>query len=550
MFEILREFKIIFLILLLILLNTCIVFSAAPILYPNFPLVLGPSPNFMVPYFGNTLAEIDTIPGLEIALHLGDGFLHVWDYQGRVLNGFPKQETPFPYGGTSAGDLDGDGKNEIVNVTQEGLLDVIDENGNSLTNFPIWTPASGASPPVIADLDNDGQKEIIFYEVWWKNIYVYSSDGTIFPGWPKTIKFGGIAGFIRGSPAVGDLDGDGYKEIVALAFDSAYVWRYTGESVEGWPKAAIDTTVYTGYADGCSPVLADLDKDGKLEIVAVREAGNPDDWPNIAAAVEVYNWKGGILPGWPRYTIYVPWAGPVAGDLDKDGSLEIVLYSRWYINIFKPNGDFYPGWPLEVDHVFDHQPILVDLDNNDTVDIFLVRSGNYISGTEVFGYSLNGNLVDGYPFRVTGDPWLLAPSVGDANKSDSLSILFVTIQGVGYPGEYFAYVYLYNLGVPNDASSVQWGTYGRNNRRTNNYHDSDVCHAKPGDATGDKAVDFADIVKIVDYLFRGSALTTPKCAYDPNFDRKIKLSDVVYLINYLFKSGIPPIPYDDCCVGN
>src|SRR4030065_80512 len=441
-------------------------------------------------------------------------------------------------------------KNEIVNITREGLLDIIDEKGNSWTNFPVWTPAQSASPPVPADLDNDGNKEIIFQEVWGKDINVYKLDGTFLPGWPKTIKTDPIhPGFIRGCPAVGDIDGDGYKEVVALAFDSAWAWRYTGELVEGWPKAPVDT-VYTQYMDRCSPLLADLNKDGNLEIIAVRGAGNPDDWPRITGAVEVFNWKGELLSGWPKQLKYAPWSGPVAGDLDKDGELEIVLYSWGYINILKPNGEFYPGWPLEVNHVFDHQPILVDVDNNDSVDIFLVRSGNFISGTEVFAYSLNGSVLAGYPIRLIGDPWLLAPAVGAVDKSDSLSVLIVTIQGVGYPAEFYAYVYLYNLGVQYDGSSVQWGTYGHNNRRTNNYHDSDICNAKPGDASGDTVVGFSDIIQIIDYLFRGDTLTTSKCAYDPNFDRKIKLSDVVYLINYLFKTGIPPIPYDDCCIGN
>src|SRR4030067_1011223 len=159
-------------------------------------------------------------------------------------------------------------KNEIVNITREGLLDIIDEKGNSWTNFPVWTPAQSASPPVPADLDNDG-----------------------------------------------------YKEVVALAFDSAWAWRYTGELVEGWPKAPVDT-VYTQYMDRCSTLLADLNKTGNLEIIAVRGAGVPGDWPRITGAVEGFNWKGELLSGGPKQLIYAPWSGPVAGDLDKDGELE------------------------------------------------------------------------------------------------------------------------------------------------------------------------------------------------------------------------------------
>ncbi len=541
--------KIYVLICWLLLVETRLTLAAPPVLYPNFPLFIGPSSETMMPKFGTILAEIDTFPGAEIVLHSAVGYLHVWDYQGISLSGFPKPQTPFPYGGSSVGDLNGDGKNEIVNITKDGWLDIIDNQGKSWPNFPLSTPIVHTSAPVLADLNNDGQKEIIFYYVWGKDIYVYRLDGTIFPGWPKTIKSAYTPGFVRGSPAVGDLDGDGYKEIVALAFDSVYVWRYTGELVEGWPVAAIDT-VYTQYMDDCSPLLADLNKDGKLEIVAARSAGNPDDFPNISGVIEVYSSNGEMLPGWPKHIAGATIAGPVAGDLDKEGSLEIVVYTWRYINILKPDGEFYPGWPLEVDWVFEHQPILADVDNNDTMEIVFIKGGNAITGSEVFAYTLSGKLLDGYPFHIEGFPSLNAPAIGDVDNSDSLSLLIVTEWGQGFPPELYAYIYLYDLGVPYKPSSVQWGTYGHNNRRTNNYHDNDICLAKPGDATGDTIVDFSDIIKIVDYLFRGDTLSGPRCSLDPNFDRKIKLSDVVYLINYLFKAGIPPIPYDDCCVGN
>src|SRR4030066_141645 len=69
MFEILKEVKFIVLIFLLILLNIGIVLSAPPVLYPNFPLVIGRYPNFMLPYFSNTLAEIAGLIFLSGLLH-------------------------------------------------------------------------------------------------------------------------------------------------------------------------------------------------------------------------------------------------------------------------------------------------------------------------------------------------------------------------------------------------------------------------------------------------------------------------------------------------
>ncbi len=540
-----KYFKICISIGLFLLLNISLVLAAPPTLYPNFPKFIGPASETMMPFFGSNLAEIDSIPGAEIVLHLADANLHVWNYQGVEINGFPKSESPFIGGGSAVGDLDGDGKNEIVNIDLNGWLDIVDNQGTSWANFPIYTGIHDASPPVLSDLGDDGQKEIIFYHVYGKDFYVYRTDGTFYPGWPKVIQ-SITPGFIYGVPAVGDVDGDGYKEIVAFAFDSCYIWRYTGELLEGWPRAPKDTTKKF-YGQFSPPVLADIDKDGKLDIVA-GEYGGPN-WPEEGGVLAVYNWKGDLLPGWPRYLAGTMLAGPVVGDLDKDGSLEIIAYTYNYLNVLKSNGDFYPGWPKDIGlglSLTSSEPILVDLDDDDTLDIFFATHGGY-SGSEIFAYSLKGELLEGYPFKVNGIPGTCTPAVGDVDNSDSLSLLIVSEWA---SGGFYAYVYLYNLGVPYKPSSVQWGTYGHNNRRTNNYHDNDICLAKPGDATGDTLVDFSDIVKIVDYLFRGDSLSGPQCSFDPNFDRKIRLSDVVYLINYLFKNGIPPIPYDDCCVGN
>ncbi|MCK4404645.1 MAG: carboxypeptidase regulatory-like domain-containing protein [candidate division Zixibacteria bacterium] len=61
-----------------------------------------------------------------------------------------------------------------------------------------------------------------------------------------------------------------------------------------------------------------------------------------------------------------------------------------------------------------------------------------------------------------------------------------------------------------------------------------------GDANGDKIVDLADVVYLINYLYKDGAAPEPLEAGDANCDEMVDLGDVVYLINYLYRDGPPP----------
>lgn len=116
------------------------------------------------------------------------------------------------------------------------------------------------------------------------------------------------------SPAVVDLDKDGKMEIVAALY-STFVF-----DAEGNPRGAKGTAtngrVYAPH------VVADLDGDGIMEIVVGGNQGT----------VAAYEFKAGALAvkaGWPASTAsggQMPEArGMAAGDLDGDGKLEVVV---------------------------------------------------------------------------------------------------------------------------------------------------------------------------------------------------------------------------------
>jgi len=64
-----------------------------------------------------------------------------------------------------------------------------------------------------------------------------------------------------------------------------------------------------------------------------------------------------------------------------------------------------------------------------------------------------------------------------------------------------------------------------------------------GDVNGDGIVNSADVVFLIDYLFKGGPAPDPLSEGDVNCDDIVNSADVVFLINYLFKGGPPP----RCC---
>lgn len=61
-----------------------------------------------------------------------------------------------------------------------------------------------------------------------------------------------------------------------------------------------------------------------------------------------------------------------------------------------------------------------------------------------------------------------------------------------------------------------------------------------GDANSDGAVDLADVVFLINYLYKEGGAPDPLRLGDPSADCSVDLADVIYLINYLYRSGPEP----------
>jgi hypothetical protein len=321
----------------------------------------------------------------------------------------------------NAADLDGDGMLEILHgsMWEANAAHVFRADGTEWTDGDAMPASAGifgttggrvVSAPVALDVDGDGAKEL-FAGSYDGKLYGWRTDGpggppAALPGFPIQVSVSSL----RSSPVPADLDGDGAMELVVVA-SSKLVAAYEtdGTPAAGWPRAPASGGLHT------TPAAADLDGDGRTDLVF---GGNTD---NLLWAV---SGDGTDLPGWPASIGAAVRSSPVLADVDGDGVPEIfAIASDGTVHAFRADASPLPGWPVALAEPVsgpNPSPAVADLDRDDVPEIVVNGEG------EIAVLRADGSHFPGTPI-VTGVSGQSSPVIADLDGNGSQEILTTSL---------------------------------------------------------------------------------------------------------------------------
>jgi hypothetical protein len=428
-----------------------------------------------------TLADLDAPgehPALEIVHSALDGHLYAWRTDGTSVAGFPVRladrtkvsidpatgkATPLPgvsgvrsratksLSSPAVGDLDGDGRPEIVVATNE-------EYGDDSDIFAIESPLLDQLSLLLGLVDFDD-----FSFDTSGRVYAVSPDGNdapggpFLPGWPARVPLiaPGILPTVGtgtpNSPAIADVDGTGTLRVAIFGAIGPIVLL----NPDGSPAFGVGPT-------GAPRVFA-VDFPAGFPIVPPT-AGSPDaPFFGALGSGAFGDMTGDGLPefvaptGGLRKLLDVVVSAHQGKATSETPPTEFVEedFAHHQITAWNPQtGALLPAFPRVMEDMqFIGSPALADVDGDGIAEV-LNGSGVY----QVRAYSADGSMPAGWP-KFTHNWHIATPAAGDVDGDGLTEVIAFTREGN---------LFVWNTPAPATEPGLQWTSFGRDRRNTQN----------------------------------------------------------------------------------
>ena len=392
-----------------------------------------------------------------------------------LKSGFPKVIGSSGEASVSMADLDGDNIDEMIIPTTDGIIHALNADGSEVPGWPVTTDllayryvgskafttsamssiiyeAIGYGGVAVGDLDRDGDLEVVAASLNGK-VYVWEHDGRMRNGFPVSLNpayslnprfnskgserdfhnrrlFGVVS-----SPVLEDMDLDGRLEILCAALDShVYVWKDGGDLMPGWPVLAIDHSrfdVLDLITDKIIPKDTEICEYYLGEIVSTPAVGdiNSDGYPEIIVGTnEQYNEPMNIAPT-EGLLGFIALLNLLGGNAR--------LHAFHHDGNEHSGGPFVEGWPVSIALLMPEQlpyigsghpgsPVLADVNHDRRLEIASFAAQGPIYLLRGDGSSYYNRPGDKGPYRVMDTGFLgqdgkdmpTVPAIGSAIFAD------------------------------------------------------------------------------------------------------------------------------------
>ncbi len=394
----------------------------------------------------------------------------------------------------AAASLDGKPGEEAVLVETAsdmttGSLRVLRPDGTSYSIIPSPSVLFGEAQPVIAHLragdpwdivavGEDATAESPAYVFAWR------PDGTsLSANFPLAVSdhYGSNVQPYNGvRTIIGDVYGDGASEIVMIEIPAPSTYALRLFAGDGSPLTWQAPTI---VGVPMAMAAADLDHNGKLEIIVVSCVWDATQSFLTQPTVHVFQPDGSERPGWPVTVAntLVTQAYLAVGDLERNGHEQIVLSDQQHLSVFNSDGTPYSNqWPLVApNHNPGFGPIVIgDIDGDGYPEIVTARidlggftpAGLAYYSQQLFAYRRDASVSRSWQLMNANDhpvPFSAIPLIGDFDR-DGITDIAVSydLAAFGVSGDVPSFVSVLSTGAPYDPSPYDWPMIYQNPRNT------------------------------------------------------------------------------------
>ncbi|WP_291129562.1 T9SS type A sorting domain-containing protein [Flavobacterium sp. UBA7682] len=317
-------------------------------------------------------------------------------------------------------DMDGDGDLDFLTATNTDNNITLYKNTDGTGAFApdiLTKHIDGGRIVVAEDIDGDGDKDIVAASYWDDKISWFKNlDGQGNFHNSQTI----ISTTINGATSVfvGDVDGDGFKDVLATAYlDNAVVWY---KNTDGLGTFAAPQFIDTNLYNSSRVYLSDIDSDGDMDVFALGTT-RIAWYKNLGLGSFGPQQTIDNIANFTMYDIDF-------GDLDGDGDLDISVAGSYgmmrFLNL-NGQGTFGTRQLIETSNYKAYSTKIADFDGDGDKDLVYIGDIGQTSSNSYLGWSKNLNGLGSFgPIQIISTLFSYPKSVivGDFDNDGDIDI--------------------------------------------------------------------------------------------------------------------------------